>query len=185
MNLMVVVGSVRQGSNGSKVGQWVKEIVEADKRFNLDHVEVKDLNLPFYDDPNGGPTALFYMGKEYQNSTGRTWADRVAKADAIIFITAEYNRSFPASLKNAIDWVGPEWNGKIAGTISYGYSGQAGVRAFAALLPVYQEVGLYAANHNVHIDGIFQAFDEHGHPNNEAHTQSLTGLLDEIANFKK
>ncbi len=39
----------------------------------------------------------------------------------LFFVTAEYNRSIPASLKNAIDFLFSEWDGKPAAIVSYGY----------------------------------------------------------------
>lgn len=45
----------------------------------------------------------------------------IDEADGFVFVTPEYNRSIPASLKNAIDYLAAEWKEKQAAIISYGY----------------------------------------------------------------
>lgn len=57
------------------------------------------------------------------------WLDR---ADAFVIVTPEYNHTFPASLKNAIDWYVDAWKAKPVAFFSYG--GMAGgLRAVADL----------------------------------------------------
>jgi len=63
----------------------------------------------------------------------------VSACDEFVFVTPEYNHSFPAALKNAIDYLYAEWQHKPAGTVSYGITG--GVRAVEALRLVLIEVG--------------------------------------------
>ncbi|KAF0811611.1 Chromate reductase [Andreprevotia sp. IGB-42] len=52
----------------------------------------------------------------------KTLREQVQAADAILFITPEYNRSIPGVLKNAIDWASrpygqSKWDGKTAGVL--------------------------------------------------------------------
>lgn len=183
MKVLVINGSVRPGSNGEKVAAWIKSVAAKNEATEIDLVDASMLDLPLYNEPAGGPTALAYMGKEYENPKGRAWANRVAAADAVIVMTPEYNRSFSAAVKNMLDWVGPEWKGKPAAVVTYGYAGHAGVRAFAALLPVLQELGLYVANASLHIENIFEAFDENGAAKNERNTDTLQAMLTELSSL--
>jgi NAD(P)H-dependent FMN reductase len=59
----------------------------------------------------------------------------VVRADAFVFVVPEYNHSFPASVKNALDYLSSEWADKPAGLVSYG-GVSAGLRAATALKPV-------------------------------------------------
>jgi NAD(P)H-dependent FMN reductase len=45
---------------------------------------------------------------------------QIAASDGFVFVTPEYNYGPSAVLKNAIDWVYPEWNRKAAAFVSYG-----------------------------------------------------------------
>jgi chromate reductase len=40
---------------------------------------------------------------------GRALKEAIAAADAVLFVTPEYNRSIPGALKNAIDWASRPW----------------------------------------------------------------------------
>jgi NAD(P)H-dependent FMN reductase len=48
------------------------------------------------------------------------FAGRIGQADAFVVVTPEYNHSFPASLKQAIDFAYDEWQAKPVGFVSYG-----------------------------------------------------------------
>ncbi|MGV9772046.1 NADPH-dependent FMN reductase [Streptosporangium sp. NPDC003464] len=63
-----------------------------------------------------------------------------AAADAFVIVTPEYNHSFPASLKNAVDWRQEEWRGKRVAFVSYGQA-SGGLRAVEQLRPVFAALG--------------------------------------------
>ena len=66
-------------------------------------------------------------------------------ADAFVFVTPEYNHGYPASLKNAIDYLHHEWRYKPVGFVSYG-GVAAGTRSVEQLQQVVTAVKLYAAD---------------------------------------
>ena len=74
---------------------------------------------------------------------------RDAQSDGFVFVTPEYNYGPPAVLKNAIDWVYPEWNRKAACFVSYGSAG--GARSVQQLRQVAIEVQLAPIRSSVHI----------------------------------
>jgi len=73
--------------------------------------------------------------QQYAHQHTRDWSATVSRADAFVFVTPEYNRSFPAALKNALDFLSMEWADKPVGLASYG-GVSAGLRAATALKPV-------------------------------------------------
>jgi NAD(P)H-dependent FMN reductase len=107
-----------------------RAVKRTDAEFEL--IDVKDLNLPLLDEPV--PPSLGQYSKEHT----RNWSAKIASFDAFIFVTAEYNHSIPAALKNAIDYLYLEWNNKAAGFVSYGSAG--GSRAVEQLRQVMAEV---------------------------------------------
>ncbi|WP_181784686.1 NADPH-dependent FMN reductase [Pseudonocardia pini] len=131
IRIAIIVGSTRPNRRGGLVGEWVRQGAE-----ELGHtVEVVDLaawDLPLLDEPNPA------IHGDYANPHTRDWAATVAGFDAFVFVVPEYNHSFPAALKNAIDFLFAEWNDKAAGLVGYGV--QAGVRGIEALRPVLSEV---------------------------------------------
>ncbi|HWF79805.1 MAG TPA: NAD(P)H-dependent oxidoreductase [Streptosporangiaceae bacterium] len=88
--------------------------------------------MPLLDEPQ--PPSLGNYAQPHTNN----WAQKIGSFDGFVFVTAEYNHSVPAALKNAIDFVYQEWNNKAAGFVSYGAAG--GVRAVEHLRLALAEV---------------------------------------------
>jgi NAD(P)H-dependent FMN reductase len=73
--------------------------------------------------------------RQYVHQSTEDWSATISRGDAYVFVTPEYNHSFPAGLKNALDFLSREWADKPAGLVSYG-GVSAGLRAATALKPV-------------------------------------------------
>lgn len=120
LRIGIIIGSTRPGRVGPQVGEWVKKHATAEGvEFEL--IDLRDYALPNLDEP------LPAGYGQYSQEHTKTFARKVAEFDGYLFVTPEYNHSLPGSLKNALDFVGAEWNNKAAGIISYGSMG--GVRA--------------------------------------------------------
>jgi chromate reductase len=88
-NVAVIVGSLRKDSINRKVGNALVELTP--KGLKLSLVEIGQ--LPLYN-------------QDLDDKPPPEWTafrDRIRVADAVLFVTPEYNRSVPAPLKNAID----------------------------------------------------------------------------------
>jgi NAD(P)H-dependent FMN reductase len=123
---MIIVGSVRPGRIGLPIANWVRERAEAHGGFDVDFVDLAELNLPFMDEPNH-PSL-----HQYTKPHTIAWSERVAAADAFIFVTPEYNHSYSPALKNAFDFLNNEWWRKPLGYVSYG-GVSGGTRGVVAL----------------------------------------------------
>jgi NAD(P)H-dependent FMN reductase len=178
MKLTVIFGSTRAGRKGEVVANWVQKGVEPDSRFELDFADLREVNLPFFDEPMD-PFGMKEAGVDYTHPEGRAWADRVKAADGFIMITPEYNHSAPAVLKNCIDWVGPEWADKPVGFISYGGIA-GGARAVEHLRQMVIEVSLVQVANAIHFPFFQKAFDEQGQPVRSNYNDNLNSMLDEI-----
>jgi NAD(P)H-dependent FMN reductase len=127
--LQVVVGSTRPGRKGLAIARWVQQLAEEHGGFDVELVDLADVALPVFDEPNHPRL------QQYTHQHTRNWGAIVSRADAFVFVTPEYNHSFPASLKNALDYLNAEWADKAAALVSYG-GVSAGLRAATALKPV-------------------------------------------------
>ncbi len=91
---------------------------------SLEILDIGDQKLPLLDEP-GIPA--HYPANDptphYQHAHTRAWSTKVRSFDAFIFVTPQYNRSVPPSLKNAIDFLFHEWVGKPAAVVTYGGHG--------------------------------------------------------------
>ena len=86
-----------------------------------------------------------------QNPVAQRWQKKVAEFDGFIFVTAEYNHSISAVLKNALDYAYPEWVKKPAGFVGYGSVG--GARAIEQLRLVLAELQMATIRTGVYIQG--------------------------------
>ncbi len=125
----MILGSVRQGRTGEPISVWAVAQA-AELGIELEVLDLKVIDIPFLEAPI--PPAYAPVDTE----KAKQWAAMIADADGIVFLTPEYNRSIPASLKNAIDHLSTEWNGKSAVIVSYGYI-DGGARATAHLKDIF------------------------------------------------
>jgi NAD(P)H-dependent FMN reductase len=181
---MVIFGSSRQGRKGEVVANWVKQNASADERFELlDYVDLQSLDLPFFDEPLS-PFSMARQGVEYTHNVGKLWAKRVSDIEGVIIVTPEYNHGYPAVLKNALDWVGPEWIDKPVGMVSYGgISG--GTRVVEQLKPVVIELGLIPVANAIHFPFFEKSFDEKGEPDRPGKNDELKKMFNEIERLYK
>ena len=125
INIAIIIGSTRPNRNGEVVAKWVYENTQTRNDATFELVDIKDYNLPLLDEPM--PPSMGHYSKEHT----KIWAEKIASFDGYIFVTPDYNRSVPAALKNAIDFLYNEWTNKAAGFV--GYSGSGSVRAIENL----------------------------------------------------
>lgn len=127
--LQIVAASTRPGRRGLAVARWVQRLAEQHGGFDVELVDLAEVGLPVFDEPNHPRL------QQYTQQHTKDWSATVSRADAFVFVTPEYNHSFPAGLKNALDFLSREWADKPAGLVSYG-GVSAGLRAATALKPV-------------------------------------------------
>jgi NAD(P)H-dependent FMN reductase len=94
-------------------------------------------------------------------------------------VTPEYNHSFPASVKNALDYLHQEWQHKPVGFVTYG-GVAAGTRALQALKPVVAALKMLPVVESVNIPFFTQFIRDGRVEANEVMTQSADAMLDEL-----
>ncbi len=122
------MGSTRAGRLCPKIAAWVISVARTAADLTYELADLVDWPLPMHDEP-GIPA----LGR-YQQAHTLAWSDRVASADAIMFVTPQYNWGYPAPLKNAIDHLYKEWTGKPVAIVTYG--GHGGGKCAAQLRQV-------------------------------------------------
>ena len=133
--ISVIVGSTRQGRFSEKPAQWIFEHLVKRKEIEARLLDMRDFPMPFFD--QAVPPSM--PGRPpYPNEVVQKWTAEIAASDGFVFVTPEYNYGTSAVLKNAIDWVYPEWNRKAAAFVSYGSA--MGARAVQQLRETAIEV---------------------------------------------
>ncbi|MCQ8769024.1 NADPH-dependent FMN reductase [Streptomyces telluris] len=150
--LAVIVGSTRDGRFGPTVAKWFAEQAARHGDIEVDLVDLALHPLPMRLSPE--PTA------EDAAALAEV-TPRLEQADAFVVLTPEYNHSYPASLKNLIDWHYTQWQAKPVGFVSYGgLSG--GLRAVEHLRPVFTELHAVTIREQVSFHNPWGKFDDDG-----------------------
>src|SRR5260221_974600 len=115
--ISVIIGSTRQGRFSEKPANWILQHLKTRSGFDSRLLDLPEFPMPFFDQPVSPSTP----GKApYETAVVKQWTAAIGESDGFVFVTPEYNYGTSAVLKNAIDWVYPEWNRKAAGFVSYG-----------------------------------------------------------------
>jgi len=177
--LKVISSTVRPGRKGPVIAEWIAEKARNSGEFEVEILDLGEIELPLMLEPNHPRM------QKYELEHTKAWSAKIEEADAFIFVTAEYNYSYPAPLKNALDYLAFEWNYKAAGVVSYG-GVSAGTRAAIKLsgdLPTYKIVPLPEA---VNIPFYWQFINESEElVGNEIMDQSADTMLKELSRWTK
>src|SRR6202163_4565643 len=146
MTISVIIGSTRQGRFSEKPAQWILQQLRKREGMEAQLLDLCDFPMPFFDQPM--PPAM--PGRPpYEHEVVRKSTTQIEVADGVVFVTPEYNYGASAVLKNAIDWVYPEWNRKAAAFVSYGSA--MGARGVQQLRESMIEVQIAPVRSSVHI----------------------------------
>ena len=133
VRLAIITGSTRPGRKNLAVAGWVYREAKTRKDAEFELVDIADYDLPLLDEP------MPPMFGQYIHAHTKIWSEKIKSFDAYVFVTPEYNHGTSGALKNAIDYLGREWQNKAAGFVSYGGHGH-GVRAVEHLRLVMAEL---------------------------------------------
>ena len=175
MNVCVLVGSLRKASFNRMLANALISL--APPSMNLEIVEIGQLPL-YNQDLDTDPPAPWIAFRQ-----------RVKAADAVLFVTPEYNRSVPAALKNALD----------VGSRPYG-SSVWDRKAGAVISSTPGAVGAFGANHHLRQSLVFlnvpimqqpeayvgrvdKLFDEHGQLTSDGTRKFLQDFMQAFANW--
>ncbi|HVW93471.1 MAG TPA: NAD(P)H-dependent oxidoreductase [Devosia sp.] len=143
--IAVIVGSVRPTRFGDKPAQWIFDHLKARADVDAELVDLKDYELPLFD----APASDFWMPSP--NAEAARWQAKLNEFDGYVIVTAEYNRSVPGALKNAIDWAYKPFIRKAVGFVGYGSVG--GARAIEHLRNIIVELQAVPVRQAIHNGG--------------------------------
>jgi NAD(P)H-dependent FMN reductase len=144
--ISVIIGSTRQGRFSEKPAQWIFRHLQKRDGIEAKLLDLRDFPMPFFDQavspgrPGRAP---------YENEVVNRWTAAIAASDGFVFVSPEYNYGTSAVLKNAIDWVYPEWNRKAAAFVGYGSA--MGARGIQQLRETMIEIQTAPVRSCVHI----------------------------------
>ncbi|MDV9189221.1 NAD(P)H-dependent oxidoreductase [Streptomyces sp. SR27] len=174
LRLAVIQGSTRDGRLGPTVANWLLTHAATRPEFTTDLIDLAETPLP---------TVFPQLGQAPERAEDRALlaavSPRLAAADAFVVVTPEYNHSYPAPLKNAIDWHNREWHAKPVGFVAYG-GFSAGLRAVEHLRGVFAELHAVTIREAVGLQGVWGQFDAEGRAVDPAADAAAKAMLDRL-----
>ncbi|MGZ9810724.1 NADPH-dependent FMN reductase [Pseudoroseicyclus sp. H15] len=173
LNVKIVIGSTRPTRKGPAVAEWVHRVAKGRGDIEAELVDLAYFDLPLLDEPNHPAM------HDYQHEHTRAWSDKMKEADAVVFVTPEYDFFAPASLVNALQCLSTEWNRKVAGVVCYG-GVSGGLRAAQELRTLIANQGMMPLKQTVPVPFFGKLIDNGTLKANEEMDKGLTGMFDEL-----
>ena len=149
-----IVGSLKEESWNRKVAKTVATMLPED--FQANFIQIGD--LPLYNEE--------YDPEENTPESYQRFREEIAKQDAVLFFTPEYNRSYPAAIKNAIDIASRPmgknlWNGMPAAIASASIGATGAMGANFALRQVFVNLNLLPLQSpEVYLSSVYKYFED-------------------------
>jgi NAD(P)H-dependent FMN reductase len=167
----IILGSTRRERQSVKVARFVLARLKQRKGVETELLDLLEYNFPIMeerlhrrDDP---PPRL------------REYGDKIGRADSLIIVTPEYNNGYPGVLKNALDYLLPEYERKPVGIVTVSAGGFGGINCLAQLRLVALGMGALPIPENLSVSHIHDSFKEDGTPNDPAYEKRAAVFLDE------
>lgn len=184
----IILGSSRKNSLGKNLFSYLKnnKVIYEAGDTKIHFIEIGDYDLPF-----------FYETLPPMNNKDRKlpdnqqkWLDDMLDADGYIIMTPEYNHSFPAVLKNALDFLANQCVNKPAIIMSYSDNIRGGQFGGFDLSPVLTRLGFFVLPPQVVIGNVQKNFDEQGDfyenaPSKYFYTKQLKQTVEKIIFYGK
>lgn len=183
--LLFLAGSARKESLNKKLASAAANLANQ-KDVKATYIDLADFDMPIYNEDiereNGLPENAKHLKKLFQDH------------DGFFIASPEYNSSFSALLKNALDWISrpheenepglTAFRGKVAalGAVSLGAMG--GLRGLVPLRMVLGNIGVHVIPTQIAVGSGLEAFNENGLVN-EAQKKMLDSVITEFVNVAK
>jgi len=103
-HIAIISASVRKGRTSHRVALFLNRLLEEKNLATVEIVDLNEYHFPIFHER--------LMFQENPIPALLEYSRRIKEADGVLIVTPEYNGGYPASLKNAIDVLYPEWQKK-------------------------------------------------------------------------
>ncbi len=173
MNIAVIYGSNRSSRQGIKAARFIVKQLKK-RNFDVTLIDSMEYQLPFLDK----------MYKEYEEDkapeTMKKIHDILEVSDGFVIVSAEYNHSFPAALKNILDHFQQEYYFKPSAIVSYSAGSFGGMRVAMHLRAVLAELGMSSIPSIFPISAIQDSIKENGEVAEAVYNNQVVRFLDEF-----
>jgi NAD(P)H-dependent FMN reductase len=155
-HISIISSSVRNGRNSHRVALYFKNFIEENKLASVEILDLSKYRFP-----------LFEERLQHQSSplpSVVSFADKIKSSDGVIIVTPEYNGGYPASLKNIIDLLYPEWHRKPIAISTVSDGGFGGSQVITSIQFVLWKIRAWTVPAMFPVPEADKTFDENGYP---------------------
>jgi len=171
----VILGSTRRGRQSPKVARFIAERMQRTTRIECEILDLLELDFPVMeerlrlrDDPPAGV---------------REFGDKIARSDALVIVSPEYNNGYPGVLKNALDYLLPEYRRKPIGIVTVSAGGFGGLTCLAQLRLVALGMGAVPIPASLPVSRVQDSFDGDGAPLDASYEKRAESFISELLWF--
>lgn len=171
----IILGSTRRERQSSKVARFVYDRMREREQIETEILDLLEYDFPimeerlrFRDDP---PPRLV------------EFSEKISRADSIMIVTPEYNNGYPGVLKNALDYLLPEYRRKPVGIVTVSAGGFGGINCLAQLRLIMLGMGAFPIPASLPISRVQNSFDEEGNLLDQSYEKRAASFIDEVLWF--
>lgn len=174
-HIPVILGSTRRGRQSPKVARFVAERMKRTDRIETEILDLAEYNFPIMEERlrfNENPPPRL-----------REFGEKIERADSIVIVSPEYNNGYPGVLKNALDYLLPEYKRKPFGIVTVSAGGFGGLNCLAQLRLVTIGMGAFPIPAALPVSSVQNSFDEDGSPKDESYEKRAVAFISELLWF--
>ena len=163
----IILGTAREGRQSEKVARFIlSETRNAGHETEI--LDVRDYRIPATDNSK-------------KSASAKKLGAKIAKANALIVVSPEYNHGYPGELKMMLDLLYEEYAGKPLGIVGVSAGPLGGARMVEQLRLVGIELRMHNIREAIYFSGVQDLFDEKGEiKEKEAWKRRTKKFIDEL-----
>jgi NAD(P)H-dependent FMN reductase len=170
VQIVILSSSTRLNRQSHRVALALRQYIEQEGIHTADVIDLAAYHFPIMEE---------VLGRHPNPPDGLSdFAQRVRGADAVLFVSPEYNGSYTAALKNAVDYLKEnEFSRKVVGVVSVTTGALGGIRGALAMQQLVLGIGGYTIPQMLTVGHVAQRFDEEGNLLDPAYDKNIRSFL--------
>jgi len=171
----VILGSTRRGRQSPRVARFISERMRQTGKIETEILDLLEYNFPIMEERlrfrNDPPPGL------------REFSQKIARSDSLVIVTPEYNNGYPGVLKNALDYLLPEYQRKPIAIVTVSAGGFGGINCLAQLRLVALGMGALPIPVALPVSRAQDSFEEDGRLKDPAYEKRAQTFIAELLWF--
>jgi len=170
----VILGSIRRNRESATVAKFAVNWLRRLEGVSTELLDLREFNLPMMEER--------LRFREDAPASALELSARINRADSIVIVTPEYSSGYPGVLKNALDYLKPEYKRKPFGTITVS-SAEGGTMCLFSLRQVILHLGGVPIPATLPVFRVQELFNAEGNPLDANFQKRAKDYFDELLWF--